>query len=378
MRSLWREPRAPNPPAPKPWDWGLIFVVAMTAILEGTLRADVTLRWLAILVGVAFAVTLLWRRSHPLMVVTLAFTAITISNLVTLVGGYEPFGLYTMGFILLLPYALFRWGSGREIVVGSTMIFVGFSTSIVADYTGLGEAVAGFVFAISPALIGATVRYRSYARSRDRDQAALREREQLARELHDTVAHHVSAIAIQAQAGRTLAESEPNAPLRALQIIEAEASKTLEEMRAMVGALRQGDEPELAPIPGLSDVPGLVGGGGKPPTVEVDLSGNLDSVAPAVNAAVFRLAQESITNARRHARNASVVKVSVKGDSRFIQLTVQDDGDPMSKNQVAEPGFGLIGMGERAKLLGGDLEAGPGSARGWTVTAVLPKDGISR
>ena len=86
------------------------------------------------------------------------------------------------------------------------------------------------------------------------DQVKVREREQLARELHDTVAHHVSAIAIQAQAGRTLAASQPGAALDALEVIEEVASRTLAEMCVMVGVLREGEEPDLAPLRGVAAI----------------------------------------------------------------------------------------------------------------------------
>jgi signal transduction histidine kinase len=113
------------------------------------------------------------------------------------------------------------------------------------------------------------VRYRASSRLREIDQVKLRERQQLARELHDTVAHHVSAIAIQAQAGRTVAADRPDAALRALETIEEAASRTLAEMRSMVGVLRDGDEPERAPQPGVADIERLAREGGHGPRVDV-------------------------------------------------------------------------------------------------------------
>jgi signal transduction histidine kinase len=378
LRSLWAEPRAPGNPGILWWDRWLVAGLVVTAIVEGVVRRD-SLLWgpVAIIFAVALAVTLLWRRTHPLIVVAIDFTAITVMNVVALITSDPEFGLYTMVFILIIPYALLRWASGREIVIGLGLVMLGFGTGLAADFTNIGEAVAGFVFAMSPALIGATVRYRSFARSRDRDRAVLQERAELARELHDTVAHHVSAIAIRAQAGRTLAGTNPNAPLDALRVIEDEASKTLAEMRAMVGALRRGEEPELAPVPGIADIERLTRDSGDGPELSVSVSGNLDGIAPAVDAAIYRLAQESITNALRHARDASTIEVAVTGDGKWVRLTVQDDGEPRHAGSP-EPGFGLIGMGERVKLLGGSLETGPGSVRGWVVSAVLPKDGSPR
>lgn len=378
LRSLWSEPRAPGNPGIVWWDRWLVAGLVASAIVEAVVRGDSVLwRPLAIALAVALAVTLLWRRTHPLTVVTIAFAAITVMNIAALVRGDPSFGLYTMAFILLLPYALLRWGSGREILIGLVWILLGFGTGLAADFVDIGEAIAGFVFAMSPALIGATVRYRSFARARDRDRAVLQEREQLARELHDTVAHHVSAIAIRAQAGRTLARTNPNAPVEALKVIEEEASKTLAEMRAMVGALRRGEEPELTPMPGVADIERLARDIGEGPATKVAISGDVGGIAPSVDAAIYRLVQESITNALRHARHATTIEVTVTVDSRLVRVTVRDDGEPRH-TAIPERGFGLIGMSERVKLLGGSLAMGPGPERGWAVSAVLPKDGSPR
>ncbi|MGI8518723.1 MAG: sensor histidine kinase [Acidimicrobiia bacterium] len=377
IRSLWREPRAVNNPGKLWWDSWLVVAVVVSAFLEGFLRGDVLGRPLAISLAVGLAFGLLWRRSHPLVVAAIAFGLVTVMNIVALIRSDPSFGLYTMGVILLIPYAIVRWGSGREIVIGLGFILLGFVTGLAADFTNIGEAIAGFVFGTSPILIGTTVRYRTQARRRDQEGLVLRERELLARELHDTVAHHVSAIAIQSQVGQTLAATNADAPMDALRIIEQEASRTLSEMRAMVGALRQGDQPELAPLPGIADLERFAKRVGNRPEVLVELSGNLDDIATAVDAAIFRIAQESLTNAIKHAQKATTIKISVAGEGSTVKAIVRDDGAPGAGDKF-EAGFGLVGMKERAKLLGGTLEAGPAPDRGWVVTAVLPKRGVRR
>jgi len=356
----------------------LVAVLVPTAVLEGILREDLVWRGVALVLGVALVFTLLWRRTHPLVAVAVAFGALAAVEVAALFAADGPVGLDTTTYVILLPYSLFRWGAGREAAIGLAIILVVILVvavlGVAGDSTGVADAVFGSAFLLFPAALGASVRYRASSRLRELDQVKLREREQLARELHDTVAHHVSAIAIQAQAGRTVATSDPGSAVRALEVIEEEASRTLAEMRAMVGVLREGEEPDLAPQRGVADIVRLARSAGQRPHVEVDLSGELGDLRPSVGAAIYCLAQEAITNAVRHARHATCINVCVAGDDDCVRLTVRDDGDASSAAR-GPAGYGLVGMTERATLLGGTLEAGPSLDRGWTVTAVLPRTG---
>ncbi|MCU1354931.1 MAG: hypothetical protein JWM89_349 [Acidimicrobiales bacterium] len=358
----------------------LVFGLVPVAVLEGVLNEDLVWRGFSVVVALALLPTLLWRRTHPLAAVVVAFGMLTIVDAASLAVGVDWRGLSTNIFVLLLPYALFRWGSGRQAVIGLAVMSIplllsGFDQQIhaSADAIPASNIVVGGLVELVAAALGASVRYQDKARARGMDQVKLLEREQLARELHDTVAHHVSAIAIRAQAGRVVASADPVAALDALVVIEEEASRTLAEMRAMVGALRQGTEADLAPQRGVADIERLTNSRGDRPHVDVELSGDLDGLRPSVDAALYRLAQESITNAVRHARHATRIRVSVRGETDCVQLTVGDDGDAGAGGPRSSTGFGLIGMAERAKLLGGTLEAGPNRNRGWTVHAVLPR-----
>jgi signal transduction histidine kinase len=371
-RSLWAEPRAPDPPARVWRDWALVGALVPVAVLEGALREDLVWRVASVVVALALLPTLLWRRTHPLAAVVAAFGLLTVVDVASLAAGVDWMGLDTNVFVILLVYALFRWGSGREAAVG--LAFVSIPVVLSADEVPASNVVEGGLFVLAVAAVGVAVRYQSKARSRGMDQVKLLEREQLARELHDTVAHHVSAIAIRAQAGRVVAASDPAAALDALAVIEDEASRTLAEMRAMVGALRHGEEPDLSPQRGVADIERLVTVNEARPQVDLELSGDLDGLRPSVDAALYRLAQESITNALRHARRATRIHVTVSGDDDCVRLTVGDDGDAGAFDPRSASGFGLIGMAERAKLLGGTLEAGPNRNGGWTVQAVLPRD----
>ena len=372
LRSLGAEPRAAAVPERVWRDWVLVGVLMVAALLEGVFRDDVAWRPFVTIVAVGLAPVLLWRRTRPLACVVVAFGTAMALGLASLAGGIPTVGLNTMVYILVLVYALVRWGSGREIGIGLAVVLVAAVFATVTDYTGLGVVIGGFGILAAAAAGGAAFRYRAESWRRALDQIRSQERVGLARELHDTVAHHVSAIAVQAQAGRTLAGQRPEAALEALAVIEGEASRTLAEMRAMVRVLRDGAPAEYTPQPGVADLASL--GRREPvPVVDVEVPGDLDELPLQVDAAVYRLAQEALTNALRHARNASRVEIRVVEGGGRLRLRVTDDGqiDPV---RPASHGFGLLGMTERVQLLGGTLRAGPAPGGGWTVDAELPTE----
>src|SRR4051812_47586294 len=376
LHALWVEPRPTNAPDPGPRDWALVAVFICWSLVELVLRQSLVLRQdlaprpLLLLDTLAVLGSLPWRRTHPLVAVAVAFGALTIVDIVRILTGSHGGLLNSTSAALILAYALFRWGSGREAAIGLGLILLWQPITTVADPTSLLGTVGSYAFFLSAAALGAAIRYRVKFRIRDIDQAKAREREQLARELHDTVAHHVSGIASQAQAGRAIAAPHPERAVEALAIIEAAATRTLTELRAIVRALRASQDTEFAPQPGVAEVEQLATDGQTRPCVEVTLFGEFDDLSPAVGAAIYRLAQESITNARRHARHATQVTVAVTGDADQVRLTIDDDGSTAGGRAPA--GYGLVGMRERASLLGGTFHAGPAAERGWRVEAVLP------
>ena len=349
----------------------LVAVLVPTALAEGVLRPDVVWRPLALAVCVALVFTLLWRRTHPLAAVAIAFGSLAVMDAAALVAGVRQPGLYATAFVVLLPYALFRWGSGRKVVIGLGFMLASASFATAGGFNGFGEAIVGVVILLFPAAVGVTVRTLVVSRERSLEEVKLREREQLARDLHDSVAHHVSAVILRAQAGRYLSTTDPDAAADALAVIEDEASRALAEMRLIVGVLRKGEDADLAPTPGVVAIEELARAFDGPPRIEVAVEGDLHDLAPSVDAAIYRIAQESITNATRHARDATCITVRIVGDDASVRLTVEDDGASGSGSGIA--GYGLTGMTERATLLGGTLEAGPGPDRGWTVAAVMPR-----
>ena len=174
-----------------------------------------------------------------------------------------------MLYFLLLPYALFRWGPGGA-PAGLAIILVSATIGLYVSWTGVADAIGGIAVLFSTLALGLSVRTQHGARQRRYEQVKSEERVHLARELHDTVAHHVSAIAIHAQAGRALGKTSPASSLEALGVIEAEASRTLAEMRAMVRVLRNEASAEFAPQPGVADLERLLGAAHAVPRVEVE------------------------------------------------------------------------------------------------------------
>lgn len=371
LNILWRESRAPGATGPMWRDWLLVAVICLTCLAEAIVRDDLIWRPASAVFMAGLAFALPWRRVHPLTILLLVFGI----NAVPQVGGrildlgWTPVAASI--FLLILPYSLLRWASGREAIVGLGFVFVTFALTIGASDVPVREIVAGVLFLLFPAAIGASVRYRDAAERRAQDQVRLSERELLARELHDTVAHHVSAIAIQAQAGRALAATQPEAPLQALATIEKAASNTLTEMRRMVRTMRSEADAQLAPAASIADIQRLANDDSLPLDIEVDINGNLDDLDTTLVSTLYRLTQESITNAVRHADGARTVKVHIDGDAQDVRLTIQDDGKMVTR--PGPEGFGLKGMAERAALLGGALSAGPAAEGGWVVSARLPR-----
>ena len=370
LRSVWEAPAAHPPPPRRVWrDWVLVGVLPLLGVLEAAARPDVPWRVLWVAVLIVFVPTLLWRRTRPLLMLVIVFAVMTTLSIA--IG--EP-QLASTAYPLLLVYAVVRWGTGRAMLIGPAIAVGSGALTLALGPTTIDDIIGSVAVVVTTITLGVAVRSRAAARARELDRLKLLEREQLARDLHDTVAHHVSAIAIQAQAGTAVAAADPDAAAEVLRVIEREASRTLAEMRSIVRMLRREDEAETAPGPEIADLRRLARSEHGGPTVDVQLTGAVDELPPTIAAAVYRLAQEGVTNARRHARNATSVDVLVHADATGIRLDVRDDGDPAAS---AAPGYGITGMIERATLLGGTCEAGPAPDGGWVVTAVLPRSGWS-
>ena len=373
-RSFWNEPRPADVPPTGRLDWLLAGIYAAGAVVEAIVRPEVAWRPVVLALALALIPALLWRRVRPLMAILLGWGVAGLLSVLQLATRAEDVSLYAMMAVLVLLYALVRWGSGREMVWGTAFVTVVVVMGMSAASPSWAEVINGSALLLLCIAVAAVFRFRADLWRRRQLEIRSAERVALARELHDTVAHHVSAIAVQAQAGGVLAASHPDKAAEVLAAIEAEASRTLAEMRSMVRVLRTQEPVAYAPQLGVADLAALA----RPdtwPTVEISLDPSLSGLARPVDAALYRLAQESLTNAVRHARGATRVRVEVRREDAAVRLCVSDDGltDP---GATPAPGFGLLGMAERAHLLGGSLAAGPGPHGGWVVEAVLPAEAL--
>jgi signal transduction histidine kinase len=213
------------------------------------------------------------------------------------------------------------------------------------------------------------------ARERDANVRldALAERNRIARELHDVVAHGLSVMVVQADGALYAADEHPGAPRQALGVIAATGRESLAEMRRLLGVLRGvGETAATAPQPGLTAIPQLAAGFRDAGLeVELALPDPLPAVPPGVALATYRIVQESLTNVLKHAGQAETV-VAVTAEPGRLLVRIRNG--PGEREPASDPGagLGLMGMRERVRLLGGRLSAGPRSDGGFEVTAELP------
>ncbi|WP_221584641.1 sensor histidine kinase [Microbacterium sp. G2-8] len=382
IRAAWQAPAAPGARAPRMRDVWVVGIVCLIAGVEAFWRPDLTSPWIPLIVTLVVAALVPWRRTHPLAVITVAGALAVLTEVAQLATGASEDVLGAIAIAIVYPYALFRWGTGRARVVGSAILFAGTALSVVTGDEGVAGATAGLAVVGGTCLAGALRRERVLSRARERDRIRAREREALARDLHDTVAHHVSAVVLHAQGAGALLRADPERAGDSLAQIEAEAKDALSDMRSLVRVLREEPpqpaavppaedapavDPPFAPTPGLDEVRALTETG--PPAVRVRV--DVDDLPDVLAQTVFRIAQESVTNARRHARRATAIDVLVCAEHEGLIVEVTDDGSGSSR---VRPGFGILGMTERATLFGGTLEAGPDPRGGWRVRAVLPRE----
>lgn len=381
----------------------------------------------------ALAVTLplCVRRSFPVAVlVVVAAAYIGLQARLIFEGYVSSIALFLAVFTVGAWAADRRIGTAaRSVVVVAMFAWLGIALSTTAwseqlvddkDTTGLLSPVtATLVYAFLSNLAYFTAAWvfgdRAWRHARDRAElvtrnaelaaerhenarrAVVEERVRIARELHDVVAHHVSVMGVQAGAARHVLDTRPEAAREALAAIESSSRSAVDEMRKLLGVLRQGEDPAAvdgseggaaagrdratgedvessrAPLPGVGDLPALVARLDHPPLTATFLEiGDPRPLPTAVSVSAYRVAQEAMTNTVKHAR-ARRVDVRLRWLDSAVEIEVVDDGrGSVASTPTASSGMGMIGMRERVALHRGDLEAGPRAVGGYRVRARFP------
>jgi signal transduction histidine kinase len=292
-------------------------------------------------------------------------------------GDTQIFGNTIAWFCTL--YGLTVWTTSRQFLVGTAFVTV---TNVAASAGPAGSPARSMPFAVVTLVVMVLVRRvlgdrerRARLAERERDiaarEAVVEERARIARELHDAIAHNVSMMVVQAGAERRVLDDEGGPTREVLETIEQIGRTALTEMRRLVGMLRSDDDDPLAPQPGIDDLTTLVAQvreAGLP--VELEVGGEGRRLPVGLELSAYRIVQEALTNALKHAGDArATVRVHYGPDS--LELEIVDDGAG-STAPVASGGHGLVGMRERVALYGGRFDAGRPAAGGFVIRVLLP------
>ncbi|MEU8804823.1 sensor histidine kinase [Spirillospora sp. NPDC048819] len=401
----------PAPPLDRPWPAGLrwtrflgfgrlpfglvtnLFWLVLTAVIIGGTNAMLRDPVRSDAAGypgdgsallIAFIVTapLALRDRHPLAAWRMSFAAMAVVGLSPWPPGmpYIPAG----AFAALMCVFTVTVRCSRDITLGVALL--AFAGVWIND---ADTAPGASALLLVPLAVGYAVRVRRTSRRQLAEQerrhqdaeAVLTERQRIAREMHDVVAHHMSMIAIQAEAAPYKVEAVPEETRRDLAEIRATALDALTEMRRILGVLRSEDGADTAPQPSLDRLDELIGNARAAGLqVETLLDGDLAGIPPGVGLTAYRILQEALSNAMRHAPG-SRVHVEVSRDDAIVWLGVVNG--PPAGGQAPGPalpggGHGLVGMRERAAALGGELTARPTAEGGFAVTADLPEKARDR
>jgi signal transduction histidine kinase len=342
---------------------------------------------MAVLLSLTQGLPLVARRRAPVAVLGV----VSVATLGFLAAGYPPLTTALLGAVVA-TYGAAAYGRPHRTVIGAGLV-VGLVLSLVAVSAlrslGLaaGEVVALVLAFVTAWVLGDRMRTRrAYLREledrahrleqdRDREASAAvdAERARIARELHDVVAHGVSVIVLHARGAQEVADTDPAALRRSLDLIEATGREALSELRTVLGALRADEDAgaDRGPLPGVTDV-GELARRSRDAGVDVDVlvEGIQRPVPPGVGLSAYRIAQEALTNVRKHS-TATSARVVLRYAPDCLLVQIVDDGQALSSS-TASAGHGLVGMRERVTIFGGELTAGPRAGGGYEVLAVLP------
>ncbi len=363
---------------------GLVLLLVME--LQIWLGASVHHRAAEALAAVAISAAVMVRRRWPFAVLLVVFAAVTAQDAAG--GKLTQSNPSAIVALILVFYGAGAFLGARRARLALVVVLLGACLSVMIETGKFSDFFfTGTFLVLLPWGTGRFLRergareraYRERAEQLDavREQrastAASGERARIARELHDVIAHSVSVMVIQAAGARTVMGSEPERADASLRSVERAGREALAEMRRLLGALDGGRDPRaLAPQPGLADIEDLLArtrAAGL--TTDLFVEGAATPLSPALDLCAYRIVQEALTNAIKHAGPASA-EVRVRWECDALELEVIDDGRGLVSDNGFAGGHGIAGMRERAALHGGSIQAGAGLVRGFTIRARLP------
>ncbi len=378
-------------------DWVLAGLLTAGGLVDASSQSHGGLHGLAVVPLIVLTGSVAWRRANPWLTTVVAITAMMAFQLAS---DYTGGGAFEVAAIALNFYLLGQRTRGRERTLGSAMVLAYWlAGAAVIGYDQRGGSVGAVLSAWAlvgglPFAFGRTLETRrvltlelaaSTARLDDAQEdrarrAAAEERTRMARELHDVIAHNVSVMVLQASGARGVAAVDVEMARSAMQVVEGAGRDALVELRRIVGVLHRAvDGLAGSAAPGLPQLDALAErarAAGLPVDMRVD--GRLDALSPGLDLVAYRVVQEALTNAIKHAGVARAC-VNVHVGAADLELKICDDGHgPIPGLDVNhQTGHGLIGMRERVRLYGGELHAQRRTDRdGFEVRARIPLDGI--
>jgi signal transduction histidine kinase len=389
--SIWKPAEGPGTRPPRSWVFDIgcaIFAGAasLARFSAGQTAHPVALSLAAsLLVAVLTAAALPLRRVWPGPVFLWTILAAAVLAQWPAHGALFPvalaISLYTVATTMSRAAAV----AAAALVAGLVLIVVGQDGTphwpvAISDAGGYVVAVllVGWYVSTRRAYL-AELRDRAQRLERERDQnsalAAAAERARIAREMHDSVAHHLTVIVALSDGALAAVSRAPDQAADAIRDVSSTARQALAETRRLLGVLRADSGQDLRqPLPGLDDLDDLLGrvrAAGLP--VRYERSGTVAGLPPGIQLAVFRLVQEALTNTMKHAGPGASAAVRLQLTPAEVHVQVDDDGAGGAAEPGA-PGGGLTGMRERISAFGGELDCGPRDPRGWRVTARLRLD----
>ena len=351
-------------------DVAVVIAVAIASCVPFVDAGPGAVTALGVVLNLGTVIPLLWRRRWPFGVMVVVGTAATLVSLYHRPGQYLQYG----GLVAI--YSLASLGRKRWQRIGLlVLILVTFPpASLLLKHNDAAEFMFTFLLPVAAFLAGslershreraAALRERADQLERERAaeaaRAAAEERARVARDMHDILAHAVSLMVVQAEAGPVVVRTDPDRAERAFDAIADAGRDAMVQLRRLLGVLKAGED--RTPQPTLASLPELVR------DVAFEETGVRRSVPPDTEVAVYRMVQEALTNTVKHAR-ATQVAVRLRWTPTGLELSITDDG---VGGDVSSGGHGLVGIRERAAACGGTAQAGPLAGGGFEVRARLP------